>query len=137
MTKKIYYDEGEIILTYILGARPSKKIIMRYSDAISKSMDNPEVLRFNYLLIKFPRLLCIIDPLFKPKDKLMKSFQNRLNVALVVADTSTEATRLFYNMEGDNKIKLIFRLLFKLIIELLIIPLRLIQIKFLIKYEQS
>lgn len=135
MNKKVYYNEGDILLTYILGFRPSKKLIMRYSDAISISMENPRVLIFNYILKKFPRLLCLIDPLFKPKDELMKSFQNRLNVALVIVDTSTEGTRSFYNIEGKNKIKLIFRLLGKLVIELLIMPVRVFQIKFLIKYE--
>ena len=133
--KNDYFEEGRIILKYLIGGDPSEILINRYCDAIKTKFKKPKVIIFNKVFQKFPRLLCLIEPVSQPKSEILQSFKQRLDAALVILDTSSEGTRLFYNIDGENRFRLFFILVYKILIEIVIFPIRVLLVENLIKYE--
>ena len=135
--KNKFYEEGRIILQYLLGEKPSDDLIKKYCDVLKIRFNEPKVISFNIIFKNFPRLLSIIEPLSKPKSEILYTFKMRLNAASVIIDTSPEGARLFYNIDGENRFRLFLILFYKILLEIIIFPLRLLTLKRLIKYEKS
>ena len=133
--ENLYYDEGKVILSYLMDAKPSESLIKLYNTAIIKKYDTPAQLKFHRLVYRFPKILYCIDPVLKPKSKVLKDFKLRLDAAFVLLDTSPEGVKLFYNFDDKNRIRLFLKLFIKIILEMLIFPIRLIPLRFLVKYE--
>ena len=135
--EKKFSEEGRIILEYLLGEKPSDDLIKKYCNVLKIRFNEPKVISFNIILKNFPRLLSIIEPLSKPKSEILDTFKMRLNAASVIIDTSPEGARLFYNIDSENRFRLFLILYYKIMIEIIIFPLRLLSLKCLIKYEKS
>lgn len=133
--ENLYYNEGKVILSYLMDVKPSKSLIKLYNIAIIKKYNTPTQLKFHRLVYRFPKLLYFIDPVLKPKSKVLKDFKLRLDAAFVLLDTSPEGVKFFYNFDNQNKFRLFLKLLIKIILEILIFPIRLVPLRFLVKYE--
>ena len=130
-----YKVEGEIILHYLLGEKPSTNLVKMYCIAIEKKFNKPKIIKFSKIAQIFPSILYLIDPVFKPKTEIMQAFKIRLESALVVIDASHKGADLLYNIEDENRFGLFLKLIVKLLIEVIIFPFRIISLKGIIYYE--
>ena len=137
MIKNPLYNEGLTILSYILGKTPKTNLIERYCRAVLTKTGNPVAILFPGLIRKFPFLLCLIEPVGQKKTPILTAFKDRLNIAMVLVDTSIEGTKLFYNIDSRRRIQLILKMIIYIFIEIILFPIRLLPLIKLLKYEKS
>ena len=130
-----YKVEGEIILHYLLGEKPSTNLVQMYCIAVEKKFNKPKIIKFCKIARIFPSILYLIDPVFKPKTEIMEAFKIRLESALVILDASDKGADLFYNIQYENRFGLFLKLIVRLFIEVIIFPFRLVSFKGIIYYE--
>ena len=133
----VLYIEGFILLSYILGRSPTPSLIERYCRAIRVKTKHPTVINFPAIYKIFPSLLYLIEPFRNSETPIINIFKKKINIAMVLVDTSVEGTYLFYNFEYNNRFKLILKMLIYIFFEIILFPIRLLPLIKLLKYEKS
>ena len=127
--RRLLLREGKVLLGYLTEEKPPQSAIRRYVRGIIAYGDSRPV-RLPLPAIFWPPLLRLFDPL--PKHEALKSsddrdsLEDRINIALKIAETTPAGASHLYDYKGTSKFKVIMELAFTLSIEALLLPLRLV-----------
>ncbi len=130
--RNILYEEGRVLLSYVLNISPSEVLINRYVEAIKK-LKNGVPLNIPNIICFFPILLIIFENkiLFK---KINSELDNRIFIALVISEASTENVNKFILNEDKNRYLAYIYIIYILNIELFIKIIRPFLIPFLLLF---
>lgn len=114
--------EGQVLLHYISGRKPTRHWVRRYVRAlIAQGLCEPISLPF----------LSFVSPAFvrlsEPMPGSSSDLRRRLDIAISVAEMSPEGAKLFAAYEPSSRIITISRLALELVIEVALLPLRMLR----------
>jgi len=113
--------EGCALLNYVLGRKPSRSLLVRYVKAIQLRTHESESYGLPALVIMFPLLTRLIEPLNKDHP-----LSRRLAIATVLAEESPDGAQVYLATVNSGKIIQLVRLSISLMIEIFALPFRLL-----------
>ena len=112
------------MLYYIIGKPPSRFLIRRYVYAlIAQGKAKPIALPGAVVLC--PSLMRFLEPVGRQRSGLAGDLQERLKLASVLAECSTEGVSVFCNVGKESKKVIVASLIWNIVVEAAIFPVRL------------
>lgn len=113
--------EGNTLLCYVLGKKPSRSLLLRYVKAIRLLRHDIEPVGLPPLVIAYPVLMRFIEP-FNADHPLAK----RLALASALAEASLDGAQSFFPVVKPGKTVQLLRLGASLVIDICAMPVRLL-----------
>ena len=117
--------EASVILKYITAENPSKQLIDRYIAAVMEKC-NRKPIKLLKLFILMPWTLNFFEPIGKGVSDRQRLLVKRIQIAVSVAESTTEYVEIFCLIDKKSKIKVLFEFFIIGLQELLFIPFRIV-----------
>lgn len=113
--------EGNTLLRYVLGKKPSRSLLIRYVRAIQLRNHDCIIYGLPALVVVLPVLVRFIEPLYKDHP-----LAKRLAIATALAEASLDGAQTYLADVNSNKTTQLIRLGISLSTEVFVLPFRLI-----------
>ncbi len=127
--RRLLLREGKVLLHYLIGEPPPGSAIRSYVQGVIAYGDSRPV-RLPFAANYWPPLLRFWEPLPRQETRKEKAgrdtLDDRINIALRVAETTAAGGSHMYDYEGRSKYGAVIELTYTLAVEMLLFPFRIV-----------